>query len=124
MNNHCKFDPSAGEFLKNRKDLRVFALVAVLALAMSPAAIPAVETQVLSKPGPPSGAPLYTGNRAPLTTNPFFKFPIGSITTEGWLKHQLELERDGMTGHLEEISKWCQFEGNAWSSPSGQGHSA
>lgn len=28
-----------------------------------------------------------------------------------------------MTGHLEEISKWCKFEGNAWASPQGQGHS-
>lgn len=28
-----------------------------------------------------------------------------------------------MTGHLEEISKWCQFDGNAWASPTGTGHS-
>jgi hypothetical protein len=28
-----------------------------------------------------------------------------------------------MTGHLQELSKWCKFEGNAWSSPEGQGHS-
>jgi DUF1680 family protein len=28
-----------------------------------------------------------------------------------------------MTGHLEEISKWCKFEGNAWADPKGQGHS-
>ena len=28
-----------------------------------------------------------------------------------------------MTGHLEEISKWCKFEGNAWASPQGQGDS-
>ena len=28
-----------------------------------------------------------------------------------------------MTGRLPEISKWCKFEGNAWASPDGQGHS-
>ena len=28
-----------------------------------------------------------------------------------------------MTGRLPEISKWCKFEGNAWASPEGQGHS-
>ena len=28
-----------------------------------------------------------------------------------------------MTGRLPEISKWCKFEGNAWSDPQGQGHS-
>jgi len=29
-----------------------------------------------------------------------------------------------MTGHLQELSKWCKFEGNAWASPEGEGHSA
>jgi hypothetical protein len=124
MNNRCKLHPSTGELPKNRRGFSIVAPVAALILSMLPAPIPAVETQVLSKPAPGSGAPLYTGNRAPLTPNPFLKLPIGSITPEGWLKHQLESERDGMTGHLEEISKWCQFEGNAWSSPNGQGHSA
>jgi hypothetical protein len=55
--------------------------------------------------------------------SPFLKLPIGSITPKGWLRHQLELEREGMTGHLEEISKWCKFEGNAWASADGEGHS-
>jgi len=127
MNNRCKLDPSTGELPKNRTNRTGFTIVAPIAaliLSMLPAPIRAVETQVLSTPAPGSGAPLYTSNRAPLTPNPFFKLPIGSITPGGWLKHQLELERDGMTGHLEEISKWCQFEGNAWSSPNGEGHSA
>jgi len=35
----------------------------------------------------------------------------------------LELEADGMVGHLPELSKWCKAEGNAWLSPEGQGHS-
>src|SRR5262249_11609781 len=42
---------------------------------------------------------------------------------QGWLRHQLELEADGMTGHLTELSKWCKFDGNAWVDPEGQGHS-
>jgi hypothetical protein len=68
-------------------------------------------------------APFYTANRPPLVSSPFVKLPIGSITPNGWLRHQLELEDNGMTGHLEEISKWCKFEGNAWVSPTGEGHS-
>ena len=28
-----------------------------------------------------------------------------------------------MVGHLAEISPYCKFEGNAWASPQGQGHS-
>ncbi|MBI4323965.1 MAG: glycoside hydrolase family 127 protein [Chloroflexi bacterium] len=65
----------------------------------------------------------YLGNRAPLQPSPFIKLPIGSITPKGWLRRQLELEANGMTGRLPEISKWCKFEGNAWASPVGQGHS-
>ena len=71
-----------------------------------------------------SGQPFYTGNRQPLAPTPFIKLPIGSVIPRGWLRHQLELEKAGMTGHLEEISKWCKFEGNAWASPEGKGHSA
>jgi hypothetical protein len=78
---------------------------------------------VVQGPSTESGVPLYTGNRQPLIASPLIKLPIGSITPRGWLRHQLELEKDGMTGHLEEISKWCKFEGNAWASPDGQGHS-
>ena len=66
---------------------------------------------------------LYTGNREPLLPSPFMKLPIGSITPKGWLRHQLELEAGGMTGRLPEISKWCQFESNAWAAADGQGHS-
>lgn len=65
----------------------------------------------------------YVPNREPLYASPFVKLPIGSITPRGWLRQQLALEADGMTGRLPEISKWCQFEGNAWASPEGKGHS-
>src|SRR5580765_3423964 len=63
----------------------------------------------------------YIGNREPLAPSPFMKLPIGSITPKGWLRHQLELEANGMTGRLPEVSKWCKFEGNAWATADGQG---
>ncbi|MEM2904899.1 MAG: glycoside hydrolase family 127 protein, partial [Candidatus Bathyarchaeia archaeon] len=47
--------------------------------------------------------------------------PIGSIQPKGWLRRQLTLMAEGFTGHLPELSKWCQFERSAWSSPEGQG---
>lgn len=72
-------------------------------------------------PAVTSSNAFYTGNRAPLSPSPFVKLPIGSIKPSGWLRHQLELETEGMTGHLEEISKWCDFEKSAWATPDGSG---
>ncbi len=63
----------------------------------------------------------YVANHSPLEPSRFIKLPTGSIKPKGWLRHQLELEANGMTGHLEEISKWCKFEDSAWASPDGQG---
>ncbi|MCL4785338.1 MAG: glycoside hydrolase family 127 protein [Verrucomicrobia bacterium] len=65
--------------------------------------------------------PLYVANRAPLAPSPFVKLPIGSITPRGWLRHQLELERDGMIGRLVEISPWLNFQKSAWASKDGKG---
>ena len=85
------------------------------------AAADGTGVEVVAKPPVGSANPFYTGNREPLLPSPLIKLPIGSITPKGWLRHQLELEAQGMTGHLQEISKWCKFEGNAWSDPQGQG---
>lgn len=63
----------------------------------------------------------YIGNCAPLEPSRFIKLPIGSIKPKGWLRRQLELEADGMTGHLEEISKWLNFDKSAWASRDGSG---
>ena len=63
----------------------------------------------------------YAGNRAPLAPNPLIKLPLGSMRPEGWLRHQLVLETKGFSGKLEEISQFCKFEGNEWTSPAGQG---
>jgi hypothetical protein len=82
-----------------------------------------LDVRVVGQPGAGPGAALYTANREPLARSPFVKLPIGAITPKGWLRHQLELEKNGMTGHLEELSKWCKFDGNAWASPEGKGHS-
>ena len=78
---------------------------------------------MVTTPALVSESPLYVANREPLAPSPFLKLPIGSVIPRGWLREQLELEKAGMTGHLEEISKWCQFDGNAWASPEGEGHS-
>ena len=66
---------------------------------------------------------LYDSNREPLVPSPLVKLPIGSIVPRGWLRGQLEMEAQGMTGRLMEISPWCRFDKNAWTDPEGKGHS-
>ncbi|HLH81468.1 MAG TPA: beta-L-arabinofuranosidase domain-containing protein [Chthonomonas sp.] len=63
----------------------------------------------------------YTGNRPPLVPQPLIPLPVGAVRPEGWLKEQLVLMSNGFTGHLTEISPWCQFDGSAWVSPTGEG---
>jgi hypothetical protein len=65
----------------------------------------------------------YVSNRPPLTPSPFIKLPVGAIKPQGWVRKQLELEAEGFTGHLLEISRFLKKENNAWLSATGQGHS-
>ena len=56
----------------------------------------------------------YESNYAPLQAQSLIKLPNGSIIPGGWLMRQLELQRDGLNGHLGEISAWLQKDDNAW----------
>lgn len=61
----------------------------------------------------------YPGNRAPLQSANFIKLPMGSIQPEGWILKLLELQKDGLCGHLGEISAWLDKKNNAWLSGGG-----
>ena len=66
----------------------------------------------------------YNYNRAPLTKESYIQLPLGSIKAKGWLLMQLELQRDGATGHAEELyheaenlgtdSDWLGGSGSGW----------
>jgi len=58
-------------------------------------------------------------NLAPLGPAPIARLPLGSITPQGWLRHQLELQVLGMHGRLAEISPFLKWEGNGWVDPNG-----
>ncbi|MBW8687994.1 beta-L-arabinofuranosidase domain-containing protein [Chitinophaga rhizophila] len=66
----------------------------------------------------------YYHNRAPLSPQSYTQLPLGSIKAKGWLLKQLELQRDGATGHAEELypepdnlgpaSDWLGGSGSGW----------
>ena len=71
---------------------------------------------------PPVGtSPFYGGSRAPLQPTPLVKLPITAFSPGGWLLEGLRRQRDGLTGHLGELSIWLTKKDNAWLSPTGKG---
>jgi hypothetical protein len=45
----------------------------------------------------------YIKNRTPLVETPFIALPVGSVRAEGWLLKQLQLQKEGLTGHAESL---------------------
>jgi len=80
-----------------------------------------VKVSQVAYPGTESVNPYYVGNKAPLKPVHFMKLPVGSIEPGGWVKKYLELQRDGLTGHLGEISAWLEKKDNAWLDKEGKG---
>lgn len=80
-----------------------------------------VQVSVVDRPETSIQNAHYTGNRTPLQPLHFLKLPVGSVQPKGWVRKYLELQRDGLTGHLGEISAWLDKNNNAWFSGTGEG---
>ena len=60
-------------------------------------------------------------NRKPLRPIAFYPLPLTSVKPEGWLRRQLEIQADGLSGHLDEFwrdvgpnSGWLGGTGESW----------
>lgn len=64
---------------------------------------------------------IYLNNRPPLIPKPYLDLPLGSIRPEGWLLQQLELMKNGLTGHLDELYPTVLGPRNGWLGGDGDG---
>jgi DUF1680 family protein len=72
-----------------------------------------MQVDVIRKPDIVGAGGCYGNNRPPLAPSPLAKLPLGSVSPRGWLKRQLDLMVDGMTGRLTELSKFLAPD-NGW----------
>ena len=67
-----------------------------------------------------SGNDYYVSNQGDLLAEAFETLPLGAVKPEGWLKDQLELQKNGITGAMEEYdiygpnSAWLGGNGDSW----------
>ncbi|HTS67686.1 MAG TPA: beta-L-arabinofuranosidase domain-containing protein, partial [Terriglobia bacterium] len=67
---------------------------------------------------PPAGP---TPNRPPIQPNAFNLLPLGSVKPAGWLRQELQIQANGLSGHLDEVwedvgpnSGWLGGKGESW----------
>ncbi|MEX1828804.1 beta-L-arabinofuranosidase domain-containing protein [Luteibacter sp. CQ10] len=79
-------------------------------------ALPVEATDAAEKP---VAAPVFP--QAPLAPQPFQFLPAGSIRPSGWLRRQLEIQANGLGGHVDETwpdlgprSGWLGGDGESW----------
>lgn len=80
-----------------------------------------LQVSVVQLPSTVTANTFYIGNKTPLLPLFFIKLPVGSIKPKGWILKYLQLQRDGLTGQLGNISAWLDKNNNAWFSGNGKG---
>ena len=97
-------------------NLRLNNILMAFALTVSAGTASAQTTtaRIADRPDISAVSNNYTNAKAPLRQQSFMKLPVGSIRPAGWVGRYLELQRDGLTGHLGEISAWLEKDNNAW----------
>jgi hypothetical protein len=91
-----------------------------LIVAMSASSF-AQKAEIVDKTSNSGSNKFYLTNKAPLQNQYFVKLPVTSIKPGGWVRQALELQREGLTGNLGEISIWLSKTDNAWLNKEGKG---
>jgi len=94
------------------------------ATALASLPITTRTARALSADTPASGtssANAAIPNRTPLAPNAFYTLPLGAVRPTGWLRSQLQIQANGLGGHLDETwadvgpnSAWLGGTGEAW----------
>jgi DUF1680 family protein len=79
---------------------------------MCPSSLSSIVS-VVRRPCVAVSNPSYVFGRSPLLSSQLAKLPLGTIRPAGWLKYQLDLMVEGMTGRLSELSHFLGPE-NGW----------
>ena len=75
----------------------------------------------LTSAGTKDPSPSVIKNKAPLAQNAFYMLPLGAVRPSGWLKKQMQIQANGLSGHLDETwadvgsnSGWLGGTGESW----------
>jgi hypothetical protein len=75
----------------------------------------------LTSAGTKDPSPNVIKNKAPLAQNAFYMLPLGAVRPSGWLKRQMQIQANGLSGHLDETwadvgsnSGWLGGTGESW----------
>ena len=62
----------------------------------------------------PEDTGYYQNNRYPLVQKPYMELPLGSIKAKGWLLEMLKRQKNGATGHMDELYPQVMGKRNGW----------
>jgi hypothetical protein len=75
----------------------------------------------LTSAGTRDPSPNVIRNKAPLPQSAFYMLPLGAVRPSGWLKKQMQIQANGLSGHLDETwadvgsnSGWLGGTGESW----------